>query len=361
MKKTFAVCCLILLLFSSCQKITPPPTPVYDTPPVEAPFQVAVNGTFLDAVYLEKNEYYMRGDQLLSLIGGTAQAQTGIETHSLTVTVNGQDTVYTAGGEAPNAYFDGEYWYLPYEQWLEEAGYHYYEDPKGDRYYTLYPKAETLYKGAKVPVLMYHAVSDDLWGIAGLFVSPANMEKQLQYLADNGYTPIWFEDLAHIETIEKPVILTFDDGYDDNYTNLFPLLKKYNMKATVFMITGSIGATRYLTAEQIKEMNESGLVSFQSHTVSHPDLGKCTAEELDTEMLESKATLARLTGKEPFVLCYPMGKWSELSLEKTAEHYEYGIFMTGKTFVTGETDRVRVYRKYIARSTTLNEFAGMLK
>ena len=74
---------------------------------------------------------------------------------------------------------------------------------------------------------MYHAVGDDCWGEEHLFVRPAELEQQLQYLSENGY--------------EKPVILTFDDGYDDNYTLLLPLLQKYHMKATIFMIAGDIG------------------------------------------------------------------------------------------------------------------------
>ena len=78
--------------------------------------------------------------------------------------------------------------------------------------------------GRQVPVLMYHAVGDDCLGEEHLFVRPAELEQQLQYLSENGYETIFFEDLAHLERYEKPVILTFDDGYDDNYTLLLPLL-----------------------------------------------------------------------------------------------------------------------------------------
>ena len=84
--------------------------------------------------------------------------------------------------------------------------------------------------GRQVPVLMYHAVGDDCWGEEHLFDRPAELEQQLQYLSENGYETIFFEDLAHLERYEKPVILTFDDGYDDNYTLLLPLLQKYHMK-----------------------------------------------------------------------------------------------------------------------------------
>ena len=65
-------------------------------------------------------------------------------------------------------------------------------------------------EGYHVPVIMYHGVTDDLWGMTDLFVRPANLEAQLQYLADNGYTTIWLEDLAQVDKIEKPVLLTFD-------------------------------------------------------------------------------------------------------------------------------------------------------
>ena len=91
------------------------------------------------------------------------------------------------------------------------------------------------------------------------------MEEQLRYLVDNGYEPIWFSDLAELEQYEKPVILTFDDGYDDNYTELLPLLRKYNVKATVFMIADAMGMQHKMTEEQVREMADSGLVSIQSH------------------------------------------------------------------------------------------------
>lgn len=101
--------------------------------------------------------------------------------------------------------------------------------------------------GVRAPVLMYHAVGDDCWGEESLFVKPEELEKQLQYLSENGYETIFFEDLSHIEQYEKPVLLTFDDGYDDNAETLLPLLQKYGMKATVFLIAGDVGKPHKLT------------------------------------------------------------------------------------------------------------------
>ena len=126
--------------------------------------------------------------------------------------------------------------------------------------------------GRQVPVLMYHAVGDDCWGEEHLFVRPAELEQQLQYLSENGYETIFFEDLAHLERYEKPVILTFDDGYDDNYTLLLPLLQKYHMKATIFMIAGDIGGPHKLTQPQLRALTQSGLVSIQSHGWSHKNM-----------------------------------------------------------------------------------------
>lgn len=126
--------------------------------------------------------------------------------------------------------------------------------------------------GVRVPVLMYHAVGDDCWGEESLFVKPEELEKQLQYLSENGYETIFFEDLSHIEQYEKPVLLTFDDGYDDNAEMLLPLLQKYGMKATIFLIAGDVGKPHKLTRAQLAELVQSGLVSIQSHGWSHRNM-----------------------------------------------------------------------------------------
>ena len=153
--------------------------------------------------------------------------------------------------------------------------------------------------GRQVPVLMYHAVGDDCWGEEHLFVRPAELEQQLQYLSKNGYETIFFEDLAHLERYEKPVILTFDDGYDDNYTLLLPLLQKYHMKATIFMIAGDIGGPHKLTQPQLRELTQSGLVSIQSHGWSHKNMAAMGWPALVCELLRSKLALTLACGRVP--------------------------------------------------------------
>ena len=234
-------------------------------------------------------------------------------------------------------YADGERWYAPASELLPALGLSELEDPKLDQiYYTHIVRHDDLAEGYRVPVLMYHAVSDYVWGIPELFVSPSKLEQQIQALVEGGYTAITFEDLDHIADIEKPVMLTFDDGYDDNYTELFPLLKQYNVKATVFVIVDDLGKNHKLTKAQVKEMSDSGLVSIQSHTMSHNYLDWMYEQQLRHEHYDSMIELARITGKQPFVMCYPTGKNSYYSRSITAEYYEYGLCMTGPCWVTGE-------------------------
>ena len=206
-----------------------------------------------------------------------------------------------------------------------------------------------------VPVLMYHAVSDDLWGYWDLFVSPKTMEEELLYLQENGYETIWFEDLTHIEDYKKPVILTFDDGYEDNYTELFPLLQKYSAKATIFVIPKAIGTPHKMTAEQVYALSQSGLVSIQSHTYSHGNLSTMDEETLVFEMEASKNYLAALTGQVPYAVCYPEGTRSELSIEVAGRYYAYGLLMNGQLYNTSD-DPMRVKRYYVPRGYDLGSF-----
>lgn len=208
-------------------------------------------------------------------------------------------------------------------------------------------------EGYRVPVLMYHGVSDDMWGMTALFVSPADMEAQIKYLVDNGYTTIWFEDLVHVDEIEKPVILTYDDGYADNYHELFPILKKYNVKATIFVVTGTVDNNpNFLTSQQVRELSDSGLVSIQSHTVTHPYLRGRDLAVQEYELRQSWLDVAHMTGKAPNVICYPSGSFDTTTFDLAKTYYAMGINMNGLDYITGE-DPYLVDRFYIERNDSL--------
>ena len=207
-------------------------------------------------------------------------------------------------------------------------------------------------EGYTVPVFMYHGVSAYAMWEPELFVRPEDLETQLQWLADNGWETIWFSDLEHVQDYEKPILLTFDDGLMNNYTDCYPLLQKYGAKATFFVCPRFIesGDVNYMQADEIKELAISGLVDIQSHSYTHyPDIGQLLNADLRYQLGDSQLYLTRLTGKQPYVFCYPCGKESSFVRQVLPEYYRFGLKMSGPScYVTGD-DPTLVYRYYVRR------------
>lgn len=321
------------------ESATAPPTtepPATETPTTEPPTttepEPVIEESGKTVIYegIALTTYYIDGDETLMALA----ADLGVEGEEY---VSLLDTVQTLG----------------YPMWEDEEN--------GVLYITPSAMAFELPEDVNVPVLMYHAVSDNMWGINELFVSPSDMEKQLAYLVENGYDPIWFQDLAHVEDYDKPVILTFDDGYDDNYTELFPLLKKYEVKATVFVIGNALGSSHKMTEEQVKELSDSGLVTVQSHGYTHHDMDVMGEEELDYELGETWRIITRVTGKIPSVLCYPTGRYSSLTIEVGEKYYNFGLRMNGGLYNTSADDPFEVKRYYVSRYTDIYTFASYIE
>lgn len=166
-----------------------------------------------------------------------------------------------------------------------------------------------------VPVLNYHQINDR--DENALTVHTDQFEAQMKYLADNGYhviTPAEMIDAWDNGTAlpDKPVIITFDDGYADNYRYAFPILQKYNLKGTIFLISDYVSTyPNYLTWAQVDEMQESGLIDFESHTLSHEQLDKLSPEETWNQLDNSKKALEWHLQKEINFLAYPCGSYDE--------------------------------------------------
>ena len=366
------------------QAVTEPPTT--EETPTEPQIEVVpdeqvsvLNGFrietyFIDGVrMIERNDFvnvlglYDENDPPLKLFGIDSFEET-----ENSVILNGRQI---EGVVAPAYAFDGgpadldggaqamnpRVLYLPFDELIEAMGCPLYVDEDtGVHYYTPSARRFEIPQGVNVPVLMYHAVSDEIWGIEELFVSPSDMEEQLAYIVDNGYDAIWFEDLSHLEDYDKPVILTFDDGYEDNYTNLFPLLQKYHVKATIFVIGSAPNNQQHMATEkQIREMSTSGLVSIQSHSYTHPDLDGLGYDDTLYELAQSKKIITRIAGKEPIVLCYPTGKYNDFTLELGPKYYLFGIKMNGGLYNTSANPFL-VNRYYVSRYTDLYSFAAYL-
>lgn len=330
------------------------PAPVYEDTPAESDVLLTLDGQPVTA-YTQDGALYLTLESYAAATGAQIREKNGVPPSipSCAVTTDGGTQRFTMRSDAV---YDGARWFVPLETALNwTGGWTYTDSEENHLYCSSAPRCPTLPAGCRVPVPMYHAVSDDCWGYEGLFVSPADMETQLQLLVDEGYTPIWFEDLPHADQYEKPVILTFDDGYDDNYTELFPLLKKYNVKATIFVIADHMGIAHKMTAEQATELSDSGLVSIQSHTMTHGLLDTMNEEELTHQFAQSQRAIARMTGKVPTVVCYPEGRFTQLALDVAARYYTYGTSMEVWCYTTG-TDPLRVARYAVMRDTDLWTF-----
>ncbi len=164
-------------------------------------------------------------------------------------------------------------------------------------------------------ILMYHYVRTltaeqaqaDAVG-NNLSVSPDLLEQHLQSLQELGYQSISMRDAAAGKGTHRSVVLTFDDGYEDFYTTAWPLLKKYNYSATVYIISGKNG-NGFLTHEQIKELAASG-IEIGAHTTGHMNLASHTPEEQQIDLTASKRALEKLTGTPVTTLAYPAGRYT---------------------------------------------------
>ena len=166
--------------------------------------------------------------------------------------------------------------------------------------------------GTKVLVLNYHKVDDTFISLA---VRPDDFDKQMQYLSDNGYNTITPDELydslaGNKELPENPVLITFDDGYEDNYTNAYPILKKYGFKGTIFVISSFLGKNKnYITWDQAREMDADG-INIESHTVDHKSMTDLTDDELREELVASKKKIEEELGHPIGYMAYPTGTYN---------------------------------------------------
>lgn len=180
---------------------------------------------------------------------------------------------------------------------------------------------------ARVPILMYHDVLEPKEVFFDL--TPAEFESQLQIMLENGLTPISTDQLVqHLRTgaplPEKPVLLTFDDGYLGHYENVYPLLNKYQVPATFFIfpgkVDGAVVGRSTLTWDQLKTMAADPLVTIGSHSVTHPaDLRTLSDEDLIYEVAESKRQLESQLGVSMRYFSYPTGHYDDRVAQAVAD------------------------------------------
>lgn len=205
----------------------------------------------------------------------------------------------------------------------------------------------------KIPVVMYHYVeyvADRGDRIRILLNTPPNiLDNEIKTLKEAGYTFLNATDLANIldgikQVPDKPVILTFDDGHGDFYTGAYPILKKYNAKAVLFVISGFLNGSDFLTDQELSEVAKSGLVEIGAHTVHHLALAHLGISMARSEISDSKVQLERSLGIPVTSFAYPYGSFNLPVIQMTKEAGYRTAFSTVPGTEVGNYDRFYVNR-----------------
>lgn len=183
------------------------------------------------------------------------------------------------------------------------------------------PTPDGVERTLRVPILMYHYISkppEDADAIRlDLSLPPELFEEHLRWIKEQGYETVTLEDLilalqTGYQLPPKPIIITLDDGYRDAYTNAYPLLVKYGMKATVFVITRLLDENNinFVTWEMAQEMSAHG-IEIESHSVNHYDMSTLSEESILRELRDSRLAIEKHINKDVRFICYPSGEYDE--------------------------------------------------
>ena len=238
------------------------------------------------------------------------------------------------------------------------------------KYFELYVNK----KKYEIPVIMYHRVinKSENEGIYGTYIYEDIFRKHLQYLKDKNYTVITFKDLDKIgwrnrfEKGKKYIILTFDDGYKDNYDLAFPILKEFDFKATIFLMGRSTynewdvkagGEIEFplMSVEMIKEMQDYG-IEFGAHTFNHPKLNTLSNEEIEYQIVDVKKPLEEKIGKEIITFAYPYGILNDYAKKMTKKAGYTFALATDSGSVCLSDDLYQIRRIAIFPNTNLFSF-----
>ena len=240
----------------------------------------------------------------------------------------------------------------------------------------IYSHAYVVYKKYEMPVIMYHRVicSESEKGVHGTYISKEKFIAQMQYLKDHNYKTVTFKDLADNRYKErfnkgnKYVILTFDDGYTDNYTTAFPILKEFGFKAVIFLLSDATynkwdadnkdnpeKKLPLMSEDQIQEMMDYG-IEFGIHTRHHPRLHQISLQEATDEILKSKEILESRY-QIPFItFAYPYGDLNEEVKEIVRSSGVTFAVATDSGDISFDSDLMQIRRIGIFPGNSLSTF-----
>lgn len=216
----------------------------------------------------------------------------------------------------------------------------------------------------QIPILMYHHIKNNTDPTnkieVGLDVSPAMFGRQIQLLKALGYKSINMKDLTKNTDYKiRYVALTFDDGYVDIYTEAWPILKKYGMTGTIFLITDDIGKPGYLNKDQIDEMIKGGF-EIGSHTITHPNLENANYANAKMQIDNSKKYIEDLFSYDVNSFCYPSGKYNDQVVKLVQGAGYTNATTTNEGFVIMKSDSYRLNRIRVRGNGSFNDFAAKI-
>ncbi|MBU3159176.1 polysaccharide deacetylase family protein [Clostridium frigoris] len=224
-------------------------------------------------------------------------------------------------------------------------------------------KSNDSVKNKKIPILMYHSISYEKDNI--LKVPKEKFRNQMKYLKDNNYTTLTLDKLySYMKTGQnlpsKPIVITFDDGYKDNYTNAYPILKEFKQKATIFVISNTIDHEKnYLTSTEIKLM-DSNNIKIESHTSSHEHLDKISYADNINTMKNSKIKLEKILKRKINYITYPYGEFTSNTI-KAAKQSGYKLaFSTGFGLIDKNDNIYSLGRIFVNSNFNLEQFKAKL-
>jgi peptidoglycan/xylan/chitin deacetylase (PgdA/CDA1 family) len=227
-----------------------------------------------------------------------------------------------------------------------------------------------------IPILLYHRLGRPPRGarVPGQYVSPELFRRHLSFLRARGYQGVSLRALSGSFSAlpAKPVVITFDDGYQCLHEHALPALAEYGFTATVFLVTGGIGGVNcwetaigdveapMLSAAHLAEMQRAGL-EFGSHTLHHPHLTALSREEAAMEIGESRQALEDLLGEKCHSFAYPYGDWNQSVRDLVEEAGYTTACTTVRAAARVGDDRFALPRINIRRYNLLPRFALKLR
>lgn len=210
--------------------------------------------------------------------------------------------------------------------------------------------------GFNPPILMYHEIQKEGSDTSKLIVAPEHFKRHMKYLNDQNYSVVDLETLFTWILSGKPIpsktlAITFDDGYLNNYTEAFPILKQYGFPATIFLTVQNIGRHKdYLTWQQVREMEQHG-IQFGNHTLTHPHLTRLPYETIKTEILKAQDILGQNVRTPSSIFCYPFGEFDS-RIQRAVRLSGYrGAVASSPTGLTPLDDRYGFRRIRISNSS----------